>query len=436
MSHKRSRTLLIIAPFAAGYLLSYLFRTINGPISDKLILEFDLGARSLGLLTSAYFLTFAAFQVPLGILLDRLGPRRTQIALSLAAALGALIFSLARNTDTLVLGRALIGLGTSGGLMAGLKALNLWVPKNRLIAMNGLYIMCGGLGAMASTYPIGWLVSAAGWRGTFMLLMLATLVVALALFAIVPEPERSTGKQAEPWRQIVRVLWGICRTAAFWRLAPLSATVIGTAFAVHGLWAARWMADVLGMTSRDVTSDLLAMGAGLTVGAGIFGVGGSMLRARGVKPSSLFASACALFTVIQSVIITNIPIPALMLWTGFAMFGGMTVLSYSMLSELFGQDLIGRANGALNLLHLGMAFVVQATIGIVIDFWQPDMAGHYPVVAYRSAFAVPIGLQIVALLWFVLAPSVKRRNADKVPGNKNPPANDLIAARLPNGFHT
>lgn len=74
--NSRKPILLIFMPFAAGYFLSYLFRTINGPIADSLIGEFSLGPRELGLLTSLYFLTFAAFQIPAGMLIDRYGPRR------------------------------------------------------------------------------------------------------------------------------------------------------------------------------------------------------------------------------------------------------------------------------------------------------------------------------------------------------------------------
>ena len=56
---------LVFLPFAAGYYLSYLFRTITALISAQLTAEFSLGAAGLGLLTSVYFLTFAAVQLPL-----------------------------------------------------------------------------------------------------------------------------------------------------------------------------------------------------------------------------------------------------------------------------------------------------------------------------------------------------------------------------------
>jgi predicted MFS family arabinose efflux permease len=406
-------SLRVLLPFAAGYLLSYLFRTINGPLSDRLVADFGWDARTLGLLTSAYFFTFAAFQLPLGTLIDRFGPRRVQAALLLVAGGGALLFGLGRGLSALVVARAMIGLGTSGALMAGLKALNIWLPKSRLAASNGLFVMCGGIGAMASTYPVDLLTGALGWRGAFIALSAATFLVAFAVFAVVPE--RSQGGQAEPWRDIAAGLVAVYRTRSFWRLAPISAAVIGTAFAVHGLWAARWMADVEGISPSGVTATLFGMGAALACGAVALGMLANWLRLRGVSSAALFAGFCAVFLAIQGAIAADLGAPAWLVWPSFAVFGAMTVLSYTMLADLFASQLIGRANGALNVLHLAMAFVIQSLIGMVANLWPADAAGHYPLVAYRTAFALPMALQALALAWFVLEPVSRRAAARAAP---------------------
>src|SRR5574340_428088 len=113
---------VVFLPFAAGYYLSFFFRNVNAVISKDLAREFALTPADLGFLTSMYLLAFAAFQLPLGVLLDRYGPRRTVAALMCVAAGGALIFALARDFTMLSIGRALIGLGVSAGLMGALKA--------------------------------------------------------------------------------------------------------------------------------------------------------------------------------------------------------------------------------------------------------------------------------------------------------------------------
>lgn len=397
--------LAVFLPFAAGYFLSYLFRTVNGPIAERLIATFALDARSLGLLTSVYFLLFAAFQLPLGVLLDRFGPRRVQATLMGVAALGALQFAAAQGVVGLLIGRALIGFGTSGALMTGLKALNLSMPQERLAFANGCFVMFGGLGAMASTVPVDLMLDVLDWRGTFAVLAIATLAVAAWVHLVVPDTLTTTTPSG--WRSAVRGVWVVYRDPAFWRLAPLSSSVIGTAFALHGLWAARWLADVDGVGSSRIVLFLLVMGGALTVGAGAIGAVADALRRRGWGSSAVFGAGCAIFLLVQTCLLTRLPVPAWLVWGAMAAFGAMTVLSYSIVGELFAPEIIGRANGALNLLHLGSAFVLQSGIGAVVGLWAPDSLGRYPVAAYQVALVVPMTLQAATLLWFALPALVR-----------------------------
>jgi MFS family permease len=140
---------MVVAPFAFAYFISYLFRSINAVIAPDLVRAFSLSASELGLVTSAYFLAFAAFQLPLGLLLDRFGPRRVDSGLLLVAASGAIVFGTASSPGFLLLGRALIGLGVCGCLMSSIKAVALWFPPHRLSAMNAWIFFTGGMGALA-----------------------------------------------------------------------------------------------------------------------------------------------------------------------------------------------------------------------------------------------------------------------------------------------
>jgi MFS family permease len=316
-----------------------------------IIAEFHLNAAMLGLLTSIYFLTFTLAQLPYGPLVDRFGPRRVQAIVLTIGACGAALFAAAENTATLIVARALIGLGTSDALMAGLKALTLWVPRERRARANGMFIMFGGLGAMSSTLPVDWLLPVVGWRGTFLVLAVATLGSAGAVLLAVPEAER-TG-EPEHCRQNLSGLLEVYRI--FWQVAPLSGCVVGTAFAVHGLWAARWLTDVDGLPPERLVATLLAMGAGLTLGACVMGPLADLLRRRGVRSMTIFGWACLMFIGLQVAALDRVALPVWLIW---ASIGSMTVLSYSIIGELFPPEKIGRANGALNVLHLGMAFVL------------------------------------------------------------------------------
>ena len=140
-------------PLALGYSISYFFRNANAIIEGDLVRELGLGPADLGLLTSVYFISFAAFQLPLGVLLDRYGPRRTEAVLLLFAAVGALIFSQSDTLSGLIVGRLLIGLGVSACLMAAFKAYVIWFPNQRLPMINGLQMVAGGLGHSVQQLP-------------------------------------------------------------------------------------------------------------------------------------------------------------------------------------------------------------------------------------------------------------------------------------------
>ncbi|MBX9823237.1 MAG: MFS transporter, partial [Afipia birgiae] len=181
----------VFLPFAAGYYLSYLFRTINALISHRLMSELSLNVADFGLLTSVYFLSFAVVQLPLGIYLDRYGPRRVQIALLPIAAMGALLFSAADGFAALAIGRVLIGVGVASALMAGLKAIVLWIPRERVPLANGCFVTVGTLGAVSATAPAEFLLSLIGWRSLFEILAAFTVACAVAIYLLVPEAETS-----------------------------------------------------------------------------------------------------------------------------------------------------------------------------------------------------------------------------------------------------
>lgn len=197
--------LRVFLPFAAGYFLSYLYRTINAVLSPYLAAELRLDATDLGLLTSVYFLTFAAFQLPLGMLLDRFGPRRVEALLLLFAAVGSGLFAISHHATELIIGRALIGLGVSACLMASFKAFVVWFPASRLPAVNGWVLAAGGLGALVATAPVEAALKLTDWRGLFMILAGLSFAVTAALIWIVPERRHDGPVEGlrEQWREVV-----------------------------------------------------------------------------------------------------------------------------------------------------------------------------------------------------------------------------------------
>jgi predicted MFS family arabinose efflux permease len=261
--------LSVFLPFAAGYYLSFLFRTINASISPVLASDFGLGAAETGLLASVYFLVFAGAQIPIGVLLDRYGPRQVQSVLLVIAVGGATLFGNADSFVELLVGRAMIGLGVAASLMAGLKAIVVWFPRDRVAFVNGGMIMLGSLGAVTATTPTDWLLSWIGWRSLFEVLTIATLATAGLIYFAVPKSDRSPKGSVSSGKPLT--LRSIFSDPRFLRIAPLSATCIGSSWAMHSLWAASWLADVEGFDRQGVINQLFTMAIGISLGALLLG---------------------------------------------------------------------------------------------------------------------------------------------------------------------
>jgi len=395
-----AQTALSVAlPFAFAYFLSYVYRSINAVISPDLITGFSLSAADLGLLTSAYFLAFAAFQIPVGILLDRFGPRRVNASLFVAAAAGALLFSFSQNFATLLAGRALIGLGVSAGLMSSIKVFTIWFPMERLPAITGRILFVGGLGAMAATVPVEAALEITDWRGVFRVMSLLTLVAALALFFIVPE--RESGRRRETWGEQLEGVGRVFRAGLFWRVAAGSAIFQGINMAVQGLWAGPWLTDVAGMERQAVAGHLLALAAATMIGFLGWGMAAFRLARHGISTLALFKGGTALFIVVQLLLALGVTKGTGVLWVAFGLFGTASSLSFTILSHAFPVTMTGRANTALNLLVFSSAFALQWLFGVVVGMW-PAETGHYHPDGYRAAFALLLVLEIAAFSWLVI----------------------------------
>jgi len=392
----------VLLPFAAGYFLSYVFRTVNAVIATDLAAELNLNAADLGLLTSTYFLVFAAVQLPLGVLLDRVGPTLVQSVLMLVTGVGALVFALADGFVGLMVGRALLGLGVSVALMAGVKAISVWFPSDRSSLATGWLVMLGALGALTATAPADLVVQAVGWRGLFVALAgLSGLTSLLVLFAA---PEPATTKAAVLPMATFSTIY---RSAHFWRVAPLSAFGVGTSWSLQGLWAAPWLRDVNGFERSMIVDHLSGMAIAVCVGALLFGAGADRLRTAGLKAENLLAATLTLSVLGQTALILNWPLPPLLPFAIIAAAGAATVLSFAVIRAHFPKAIAGRANGALNLLHVGAAFAVQSATGFLIAQW-PDSQGSYPVEAHRTAMAIILAPQLASFVWFALAFRVRK----------------------------
>lgn len=398
MKPSRPKLLRIFLPFAFGYYLSYLYRVVNAVIAPNLVADLGVDPSDLGLLTAAYFLTFAAFQLPLGVLLDRYGPRRIESLLLIFAALGAFIFARAESLAGLVAGRAFIGFGVSACLMAAFKAYVMWFPRGQLPLINGLQMSAGGLGALSATAPVEAMLGFTDWRGIFLVLAILTLAVAATVFWMVPE--KDPGNDQLTFGEQLRGISQIFTSMTFWRIAPVAALSQAGFLSIHGLWSGPWLRDVAGLNRGEVAGVLMLVAAAMIGGYVLLGGAAERLSKSGIRPVAVAVAGMSTFMFIQILVILGYSRWALPVWLFFGFFGTSGIISYAVLSQSFPVHLAGRANTALNLLVFVLAFIAQWGIGAVIEIWPVTAEGGYDPAGYRAAFGVMLSLQILGLIWF------------------------------------
>jgi len=383
--------------FAAAYLLSYLFRSVNAVISPELSRDLSLNPASLGLLTSAYFLAFGAAQIPVGMLLDRYGPRRVEPVLLSIAALGALLFATAESLAGLLFARAAIGFGVCACLMAPLKAIATWFPRERHASLSGWMMVAGGVGALAATTPLELALRVTGWRTIFVVLALVTFVVAIAIAWRVPDTEKPANAESfrAQWAG-VRLVLGHPR---LWWIAPLGAFCTGSFMAIQGLWAVPWMMEVGGETRAGAAQHLLYMGIVVLGGYIALGLFGTSLARRGILARHLFAAGFALATLALAGIFLSLP-GTYFWWSLYGLGSAVNVLAFTVLNEGFGREFAARTNTTLNLVMFGGSFIMQSGIGLVAEAARVRL-GYDDAAGLRLAFGLVLAGNVVTYAWFV-----------------------------------
>ncbi len=403
------RVLTVFLPFALGYFLSFLYRTVNAVIADELTASLGLTAAGLGLLTSAYFIAFGLFQPLLGLLLDRYGPRRVESALLLVAAAGAALFAVGEDLPTLALGRGLIGLGVSACLMAALTATVMWWPRERLPTVNGLFLACGGLGAVFATTPVRLLLNVTDWRGLFWGIAVATVAVAVLLFLVVPER-----RSADAGRLTVGALMtgtvAVFRSRVFWSLAPCCAGVQGAFLAYISLWAGPWLRDVDGLDRLAVATHLQHAALAMVAGFALFGMMADLARRVGLTPPAVQAIGVSIALLTQALMALDVGLPPVVGWPVYAFFASASVMGYSLLTQRFPSELAGRVNTAVNLLMFVVAFTLQPAMGWALGPFATG-GGGYGADGHRLVMLVVVAVQALC----VFAPLALSRKAVATP---------------------
>jgi MFS family permease len=354
----------------------------------------------IGFVTSTFVLTFALTQISLGMLLDTWGARRTQTIFYCIGGTGIIIFGLAPNVALLAIGRAILGIGMAGGLVAAVKAVSDSVGKEQIPFYNGVILAMGGVGALAATTPSKLFELEYGWRGLCVALGILTFLIALVIALADREKQPRTAAQPS-LRDQIATLKSIYRDRLFWRIAPLFIFSLGGFVAMQGLWLGPWLEHVVGLSPLASANYLLAMTIAMIFGMLSGGPLSALSRRAKMPLTTVVTVGIAVHVAVQVVIVMGYFSSSYVIWLIYGYFAQITLINYAIISQHFGPQLSGRALTAVNLFTFSFAFVIQYLFGVILHLWPRSTGLGAPVIAYQVAFSIIIVLQFLALLWFV-----------------------------------
>jgi predicted MFS family arabinose efflux permease len=400
---------VIFAAFAFAYFFSALLRAVTATLAPAFSAELGLTAGDLGLLAGAYFLGFAAMQLPLGSALDRYGPKRVLLGFMSVAVVACVAFALARSFPGLLLARTLIGVGVAACLMAPLTSFRHRFSAPVQLRANSWMLMTGSLGMLASTVPVQVLLPLTGWRGLFWLLAGGLALAMLAIALAVPRDERCAPAPA-PAPAGGGGYAAIFAQPTFVRLLPLGFFVYGGLVAVQSLWAGPWLTDVAGRSPAEAARGLFAINLSMLFAFLGWGVVMPRLVARGWTAQRLIALGVPFSLVVLVALIVAGPRAGAAGWALWCVSCTFVSLAQPAVGQAFDSARAGRALSAYNLVIFGGVFCVQWGVGVLIDALAA--AGWGRVAAFQAAFAVFAAASAASYLWFLWygdrAPSAQR----------------------------
>jgi MFS family permease len=402
------KSFLIFSILSSLLVLSLFFRVANAVIAPNLIKDLGLNAETLGILGGAYFYSFALLQIPMGPMLDRIGPRMVITFFPLIGALGAFLFALSDSFAPALLGRILIGAGMSCVLMGTMKVFTLRFPPEKFATLVGIDISIGTLGNLLAASPLAYLSSTIGWRMTFVLAGgIVTLLAILAFWALRGEKKKQVSfgpnSSLPPMIGVFQSIRMVLGSLGFWQMGTVAFFRSGTIIGLQGLWLGPYLMEIKGYSPIQTGNFLIILSIGYIIGSSVSGrLSDRVFHSR--KKVVLWGSIFYGLSLVPLIGILKIDGPfwygLIFLCIGFFSSFGMVVYSHA--KERFPISISATVMAGVNFFTMaGGAFFMPALGKIIESFPRTDHG--YPSEAYHLSFLVCFLGIVVSLIFYAFS---------------------------------
>lgn len=394
------------------YMMAYFQRVAPAVMTAELMRDFNISAAALGNLSGFYFYSYAAMQIPTGILADTWGPRRLLGMGSLVAGIGILIFALSPHIIWANIGRFLIGGAVSVAFVGSLKILSTWFLPRYYAMVSGLVLSFGLLGAIISGPPLRLFMNFFHWRIIFLVTAVFTLMLSVCIWIFVRDFPHEKGyadqypynkeTNNKPQKNILRMIFETFKYKNIIPLCVINCGIIGTVLTFIGLWGVPFLNTHYGMPTYQAATITSTALVAKGLGGPFFGWLSDYLGYR--KLPYLVGYAISILGWAVIFFIPNIPIYLLVGILFVSSFcAGCVILSFAVAKESVPASLSATVSGIINMGIIMGPTIMQPAVGWILDQkWQGTFLKGiriYGLGAYQAGFSLMIAGSLVSFIF-------------------------------------
>lgn len=396
---------------ALFYCYEYLLRIAPSVMMGDLMQAYHINATIFGNLAAFYYYAYTPMQIPVGVLMDRFGPRRLLTFACLACAIGSYLFAHALFLSLAQIGRFLVGFGSAFAFVGVLKLATIWLPPKRFAMIAGLTTSLGMIGGMVGDIYLTSLVNQIGWRATVSLSAVAGVILAIGLFLIVRDrrDHQESAIQHHENTEIKHVLLGmvqIFKKPQIWFCGLVGCFLYLSLTAFAELWGIPYLKAAHGLTSQQAAISISMVFLGWTFGGPLAGwisdtIGRRLLPV--IMGSLLGGIMITLLLYLPSLSLLSINIILFL----FGLSASAQVIIFAIARESCPANLAASALAVVNMMVMLGGVLFQPLTGYFLDLsWTGSLVNglrNYSVSSYQIALlSLPIAFGLSAVLAFFM----------------------------------
>ncbi|MCB1827224.1 MAG: MFS transporter [Coxiellaceae bacterium] len=395
------------------YCFAYLLRVYPSVMEPQLLHHFHITAGSFGVLTSFYYFAYAPMQLPVGVSVDKIGPRRSMMIACTISITGALLFSQSDLYTIALVGRFLIGFGSAFAYVTALKLATIWLPRRFFATATGAVTGMGMISAIFTDIYLTHIVETNGYQHAMKFPLFIGLILFVLIIAIIRDKpkdkmenedsmKRVRETSALSFHELKEFLLTIMKNPQMWIIGAVGALLYLPASVFLDVWAMPYLQFVYHLTPDDAAVGISIMLAGWICSSFMTGALSDILGRR--RTPLLIGTFGAATTAAFIVYVPNIPQAALyILLFILGAFCGPHPLCFTLSKENYMQKISGTAIAFANFIIMMGGFIFQPVVGKLLDLvWVgtiQDGIRVYTPSNYMFALSImPLGLLIAGVL--------------------------------------